>query len=90
MKLLHPALAEGILEEGYGRVLSRPGLTPRERELILVPLLASLGAWRQLPGHASGALRVGATRRELSAVIDACADLLGRSAARLRSVVGKA
>lgn len=82
MALLHPALAEGILEEGYGRVLSRKGLTPRERELILVPLLAALGAWRQLPGHLAGALRVGAKSGELEAVIGAAEDLLGKAALR--------
>lgn len=77
MNDLHPALAEGIVEEGYGRVLSRPGLTSRERELILVPVLAALGAWRQLPGHARGALRVGATKKEVSRVLVGVRDLLG-------------
>lgn len=69
MDRLHPALAEGILEEGYGRVLSRPALTPRERELLLVPLLAAMGARRQLSGHVKGALRVGASKRELQFVL---------------------
>ncbi len=82
MERLHPALAEGILEEGYGRVLSRPGLSPRERELILVPVLAATRAWRQLPGHLRGARRVGASWDEIRRVIGGIRDLLDRSARR--------
>ncbi len=77
MKRLHPALAEGILEEGYGRILCRSGLSIRERELILIPLLASQSAWRQLPGHVRGALRVGVTVAELKRVLTEVRELLG-------------
>jgi 4-carboxymuconolactone decarboxylase len=59
MKTLHPALAEWIVDEGYGKVLSRPGLTAAEREGCAVASLAALQAWPQLESHARGALRVG-------------------------------
>ncbi|MEK7469867.1 MAG: carboxymuconolactone decarboxylase family protein [Planctomycetota bacterium] len=59
MRALHPALAEWIVWEGYGKVLSRPGLTPAEREACAVAALAALRAWPQLESHARGALRVG-------------------------------
>lgn len=78
MKRLHPALAEGIIEEGYGRVLSRPGLSLRQRELILVPLLASQSAWRQLSGHVRGAVRAGASPAELRRILRTVGNLLGR------------
>ncbi|MBI2901333.1 MAG: carboxymuconolactone decarboxylase family protein [Planctomycetes bacterium] len=88
MRRLHPALAEGILEEGYGRVLSRPGLEPRVRELVLVPLLAATDAWRQLPGHVRGALRVGATPAGIARVVASVGDLLGER--RVRRVLAYA
>ncbi|HEY3225657.1 MAG TPA: carboxymuconolactone decarboxylase family protein [Planctomycetota bacterium] len=67
----HPDLAEWILVEGYGKTLARPFLTLRERELIVGPTLAALGAWRQLPSHLGGALRAGASRGEVAAVFRA-------------------
>jgi len=67
----HPDLAEWILVEGYGKTLARPFLTLRERELIVGPTLAALGAWRQLPSHLGGALRAGASPDEVAAVFRA-------------------
>lgn len=69
MSRAHPDLADWILVEGYGKTLARPFLTLRERELIVVPTLAALGAWRQVPSHVGGALRAGASPRELAAVL---------------------
>jgi 4-carboxymuconolactone decarboxylase len=69
MRRAHPDLADWILVEGYGKTLSRPFLTLRERELIAVPTLAALAAWRQLPSHLAGALRGGATRSEVTEVL---------------------
>jgi len=67
----HPDLADWILVEGYGKTLARPFLTARERELLVVPTLAALGAWRQLPSHLRGAMRCGATPAEISSVLAA-------------------
>src|SRR5690242_12854982 len=39
---LHPALDEWMITEGYGRTLSRPGLTLRQRELLMVAMCAVL------------------------------------------------
>jgi 4-carboxymuconolactone decarboxylase len=66
MEGLHPDLAAWILEEGYGRVLSRPGLSGKERELLAVAALAALpGAGPQREAHERGARRLGATAREV-------------------------
>jgi len=65
----HPELAEWILADGYGRVLSRPGLPIRERELIVVAVLSALRLPKQLESHVRGAIRVGATAREVSAML---------------------
>lgn len=68
MRRFHPDLAEWILEEGYGKVLSRPRLSPRIRELLVVSMLCAGGLWRQLPSHLRGALAVGASRGEIDRV----------------------
>jgi 4-carboxymuconolactone decarboxylase len=68
MRGYHPELADWILEEGYGRVLSRPVLSIRERELIVVAVLSALRLPRQLESHERGALRVGATAGQVAAM----------------------
>jgi len=68
MRGYHPELADWILEEGYGRVLSRPVLSIRERELIVVAVLSALRLPLQLESHVRGALRVGAAAGEVAAM----------------------
>jgi 4-carboxymuconolactone decarboxylase len=63
VRALHPDLAVWMVEQGYGRVLARAGLSTVERELITVAALASLGWERQLVSHVLGCLRVGAGER---------------------------
>ena len=41
MQGLHSELARWIIEDGYRKVLARPGLTLLERELIAVRILAA-------------------------------------------------
>jgi 4-carboxymuconolactone decarboxylase len=65
------------VDTGYGRVLARPGLSTRARELITVAALAAMARERQLVSHLLGASRVGASRAELRRAIDAGA-LAGR------------
>ncbi|MDJ0340524.1 carboxymuconolactone decarboxylase family protein [Streptomyces sp. H10-C2] len=61
-----PDLARFTVEFGYGDIISRPGLTLRERQLATVSALAALGnAAPQLRFHIDGALNVGCTRREI-------------------------
>jgi 4-carboxymuconolactone decarboxylase len=62
---LHPDLARWMIEQGYGRVLTRAGLGGRERELVAVTVLAAGGWERQLVSHLLGADRLGATRAEV-------------------------
>lgn len=69
MRSYHPALAEGILVESYGRILSRGGLSTRERELIAVSVLAAFDVPLQLRSHVEGARRVGARPSEIRAVL---------------------
>lgn len=62
---LHADLATWMLVEGYGKVLGRPGLELRARELCIVALLAVRSAPRQLRSHLRGALHAGATHEEV-------------------------
>lgn len=72
----HADFERWILEHAYARVLARPGLSADRRELLATCALAALGQDRQLASHARGALRCGATSAELSASLDATADLI--------------
>lgn len=65
LKGFHPDLHDFVLESAYGRVLSRPGLLPRERELLAVGALAAMDQVPQMIAHARGARHFGATREEL-------------------------
>ena len=75
---LHPALDEWMILDGYGKVLSRPGVDLRTRELCVVAACAVSGQQRQLHSHLRGALNAGAPAGELSAVLDALTDLISR------------
>lgn len=68
---LHPDLARWMIEHGYGRVLSRPGMSARDRELVTVAALSALGWERQLVSHLLGARRVGATLDEVQGALAA-------------------
>ncbi len=81
VRALHPDLATWMVEHGYGRVLARPGLPAKERELVTVAALAALGWERQLVSHLLGALRTGAREREVEAAL--LAGLAGSGAAAL-------
>jgi 4-carboxymuconolactone decarboxylase len=75
---LHPALDEWMIVDGYGKVLSRPGVDLRTRELCVVAACAVSGQQRQLHSHFHGALNAGASAGDLAAVLDALTDLLSR------------
>lgn len=64
----HPELKNWILEHAYGRVLSRPALSPKQRELASVAALVVSRQWKQLLSHLRGAIRCGASTEEITAV----------------------
>jgi 4-carboxymuconolactone decarboxylase len=61
----HPELHDFVLEEAYGRILSRSTLSARTRELIAVGALAAMDQLPQLVAHARGALAFGAEPLEV-------------------------
>jgi 4-carboxymuconolactone decarboxylase len=70
-----------MVEEGYGKVLGRPGLDLRDRELCIVALLAVLDAPRQLHSHLRGALNVGTPPPEVAEALEAALELAPPGAA---------
>lgn len=65
----HPDLRQWIEEHAYARVLGRPGLTPKQRELASIAALVATRQWKQLLSHLRGAMRCGATREEVAALL---------------------
>jgi 4-carboxymuconolactone decarboxylase len=87
---LHPALDEWMIVDGYGKVLSRPGVDLRTRELCVVAACAVSGQQRQLHSHLHGALNSGSSVGEIGAVLDALGDLISRDdLARYRQLLQK-
>lgn len=67
---LHPDMERWMLEEGYGKVLGRPNLDLKVRELCIVSVLVGLDAPQQLYSHLRGALNVGATAEEVETAVE--------------------
>jgi 4-carboxymuconolactone decarboxylase len=70
---LHPDMERWMVEEGYGKVLGRPGLDLASRELCIIALLTVLDAPRQLYSHLRGALNVGASAAEVTRALEIAA-----------------
>lgn len=70
---LHPELDEWMIVEGYGKVLSRPGLDLARRELCIVAACAASRQDRQLHSHLHGALNVGVAASVVTEALDALA-----------------
>jgi 4-carboxymuconolactone decarboxylase len=74
IRTLHPALDAWMITEGYGKVLSRPGLDLARRELCVVAACVAGGHERQLHAHLHGAINVGAPVEWVTDTLDAIAD----------------
>jgi 4-carboxymuconolactone decarboxylase len=94
VRRLHPALDASMVVEGYGKILSRPGLDLPRRELCIVAACAITGQDRQLHSHLHGALNVGVAPRALAEAVEALLPILGDDRTKsvrllLARVVGK-
>jgi 4-carboxymuconolactone decarboxylase len=83
-----------MIVEGYGKILSRPGLELRLRELCIVAACVATGQDRQLHSHLHGALNAGATGEEVAGTLGALEgivdiDALERGELLLGRVLGK-
>lgn len=75
---LYPQYDRWILEDAYGRVLSRPLLSGKMRELCAVAALTASGVPRQLKSHIMGAINLGAGLDEVKKAIQNMEPLLER------------
>ncbi|WP_432134487.1 MULTISPECIES: carboxymuconolactone decarboxylase family protein [unclassified Streptomyces] len=59
---ISPELAHQIVAWGFGEIYARPGLVPRDRQLVTLGALTALGGCEaQLEVHVNAALNVGLT-----------------------------
>jgi len=79
-----PELKESMIVEGYGKVLSRPGLHIIYRELCVVSILTLKFRQRQLKSHILGALRVGSSEKQIDIATDVATSFLSEDG-KLRS-----
>jgi len=69
LRALHPAIEPLVVIDAYGKILGRPGLDPKRRELCTLAAIAMQNAPRQLHAHLRGALNTGSTREDVDAVL---------------------
>ncbi|MFN2571790.1 MAG: carboxymuconolactone decarboxylase family protein [Gemmatimonadales bacterium] len=69
LRALHPAIEPLVVVDAYGKILGRPGLDAKRRELCTLAAIAMLGAERQFHAHLRGALNTGSTREEVDEVL---------------------
>ena len=73
---LHPLLDEWMITDGYGKVLSRPLLNLKLRELCIVAACAASGQQRQLHSHLRGALNAGVSADAVESALGALSGLV--------------
>ncbi|MER7133095.1 carboxymuconolactone decarboxylase family protein [Streptosporangium saharense] len=65
-----PELAHQIVAWGFGEIYSRPGLEPRDRQLVTLGMLTALGGCEpQIEVHVNASLNVGLTPRQIVEVL---------------------
>lgn len=65
LRALHPAIEHLVVVDAYGKILGRPGLSLKLRELCTLAAVATLDAPRQIRAHLQGARNVGWTPEEI-------------------------
>ena len=68
-----------VVVEGYGKVLSRPGLDLPRRELCIIAACVASGQERQLNSHLHGALNVGVVPDVVRQALDALGPVVPRA-----------
>jgi 4-carboxymuconolactone decarboxylase len=63
---IHPELGHQIVSWAFGEIYDRPGLAPRDRQLVTLGMLTALGGCEaQLDVHVNAALNVGLTPEQI-------------------------
>lgn len=80
IRRLHPALDDWMIVEGYGKVLSRPGLDLGRRELCVVAACVAAEQDRQLHSHLHGARNAGVPDAVVASAVAALKGLVSPDA----------
>lgn len=75
VKKFSPELAEWLIVEGYGKVISRKDLTIKERESCIISVLSVQKFEEQLISHIYGGLKNGLTTKQISKLISNLSDI---------------
>ncbi len=86
IRTLHPALDTWMIDL-YGRVLGRPGLDLKRRELCIVAACAALEQDRQLHSHLHGAINAGASPEEVDDTLRIVAPRIGADSSHRYSLL---
>ncbi|GAA4230799.1 carboxymuconolactone decarboxylase family protein [Actinomadura meridiana] len=63
---ISPELGQQVVAWGFGEIYSRPGLEPRDRQLVTLGMLTALGGCEpQLEVHVNASLNVGLTPQQI-------------------------
>ena len=66
LKDVAPELAHQVVAWGFGEIYSRPGLEPRDRQLVTLGMLTALGGCEpQLDVHINASLNVGLSPHQI-------------------------
>lgn len=66
LKDISPELGHQVVAWGFGEIYARPGLDPRDRQLVTLGMLTALGGCEpQLDVHINAALTVGISPEEI-------------------------
>jgi len=80
---------EYITNSAWGAVWSRPGLTKRERSLIVIALMTALGHEEELAMHIKATQNTGATKEDVKEVLLQTAVYAGVPAANIAFKIAK-
>lgn len=89
MKEVAPHLAELTTDVVFGDIWERPGLSKRDRSLMIVAVLTALYRTDQLRGHIGRALDNGVTKEEIGEIITQMAFYAGWPTAVNAAIVAK-
>ena len=81
LRALHPAIESLVVVDAYGKILGRPGLDPKRRELCTLAAIAMLGTPKQFHAHLRGALNTGSSPEEIDEVLSLIEPDLGTEGA---------
>ncbi|MBK7447535.1 MAG: carboxymuconolactone decarboxylase family protein [Ignavibacteria bacterium] len=77
MNRLSPEMKDWMLFEGYGKVMSRPGLNLYEREFITISILTVRYFEFQLHSHLKGCIHLGADVDLIKDILFSIKDIAG-------------